>query len=325
MIAPMLAVSAIDIDPKDPLSVLEVGDRPEPEAADGWTIVEVKATSLNHHDLWSLRGVGLSRERLPMILGCDAAGLDQDGNEVVVHAVISDGSWRGDETFDPRRSLLSEKHQGTFAERVAVPRWNLLPKPPELSFEQAACLPTAWLTAYRMLFTRGRVQPGATILVQGATGGVATALTVLGSAAGARVWVTGRSERKRAQAVELGADQAFEPGARLPERVDAVFETTGQATWAHSVRSLKPGGTIVISGATTGDASPAELTRVFFLQLSVVGSTMGTRQELERLIRFCVEKRLRPVIHDTLPLADARQGFELMLAGDMFGKIVFTV
>jgi len=176
-----------------------------------------------------------------------------------------------------------------------------------------------------MLFTRGRVQPGATILVQGATGGVATALTVLGSAAGARVWVTGRSERKRAQAVELGADQAFEPGARLPERVDAVFETTGQATWAHSVRSLKPGGTIVISGATTGDASPAELTRVFFLQLSVVGSTMGTRQELERLIRFCVEKRLRPVIHDTLPLADARQGFELMLAGDMFGKIVFTV
>jgi len=126
MIAPMLAVSAIDIDPKDPLSVLEVGDRPEPEAADGWTIVEVKATSLNHHDLWSLRGVGLSRERLPMILGCDAAGLDQDGNEVVVHAVIGNDSWHGDETFDPRRSLLSEKHQGTFAERVVVPRWNLL-------------------------------------------------------------------------------------------------------------------------------------------------------------------------------------------------------
>jgi NADPH:quinone reductase-like Zn-dependent oxidoreductase len=321
----MIAVSATDIDAKDPLSVLEVGDRLEPEATDGWTIVEVKAASLNHHDLWSLRGVGLSRERLPMILGCDAAGLDQDGNEVVVHAVISDDSWRGDETFDPRRSLLSEKHPGTFAQRVAVPRRNLVPKPPELSFAQAACLPTAWLTAYRMLFTRGHVQPGATILVQGATGGVATALTVLGSAAGARVWVTGRSERKREQAVELGADQAFEPGARLPERVDAVFETTGQATWGHSVRSLKPGGTIVISGATTGDASPAELTRVFFLQLSIVGSTMGTREELERLIRFCVEKQLRPVIHETMPLADARHGFEAMLAGDMFGKIVFTV
>jgi NADPH:quinone reductase-like Zn-dependent oxidoreductase len=325
MIQRMLAVAAIDINPEDPLSVLEVGDRPEPEAADGWTTIDVKATSLNHHDLWSLRGVGLSRDRLPMILGCDAAGLDRDGNEVVVHAVISDDSWRGDETFDPRRSLLSEKHQGTFSEQVAVPRRNLVPKPPELSFEEAACLPTAWLTAYRMLFTRGRVQPGATILVQGASGGVATALTVLGSAAGARVWVTGRSEQKRAHALELGADQAFEPGARLPERVDAVFETTGRATWAHSVRSLKPGGTIVISGATTGDATPAELTRVFFLQLSVVGSTMGTRDELERLMRFCVEKQLRPVIHETLPLADARQGFEVMLAGDMVGKIVFTL
>jgi NADPH:quinone reductase-like Zn-dependent oxidoreductase len=325
MIPAMLAVSANDINLKDPLSVLEVGDRPEPEATDGWTIVHVRAASLNHHDLWSLRGVGLSRERLPMILGCDAAGVDQEGNDVVVHAVISDDSWRGDETFDPRRSLLSERHQGTFAERVAVPRRNLVPKPQQLSFEQAACLPTAWLTAYRMLFTRGRVQPGATILVQGATGGVATAVTVLGSAAGARVWVTSRSEHKRAQALELGADQAFEPGARLPERVDAVFETTGQATWGHSVRSLKPGGTIVVSGATTGDATPAELTRVFFLQLSVVGSTMGTRDELERLMRFCVEKQLRPVIHETLPLADARQGFEVMLAGEMFGKIVFTV
>jgi NADPH:quinone reductase-like Zn-dependent oxidoreductase len=321
----MLAVSATEIDPQDPLSALEVGQRPEPDAAEGWTIIDVRAASLNHHDLWSLRGVGLSRERLPMILGCDAAGVDQEGNEVVVHAVISEDSWRGDETFDPRRSLLSERYQGTFAEQVAVPRRNLVPKPPELSFAQAACLPTAWLTAYRMLFTRGRVQPGATVLVQGASGGVSTALTVLGSAAGARVWVTGRSEQKRAQAMELGADQAFEPGARLPERVDAVFETTGQATWGHSIRALKPGGTIVISGATTGDATPAELTRVFFLQLSVIGSTMGTRDELDRLMRFCVEKELRPVIHDTLALADARRGFELMLAGEMLGKIVFTL
>jgi len=321
----MLAVSATDIDPQDPLRVLEVGQRSEPQAAEGWTIVNVKATSLNHHDLWSLRGVGLSRERLPMILGCDAAGVDQDGNEVVVHAVISEDSWRGDETFDPQRSLLSERYQGTFAQQVAVPRRNLVPKPPELSFAQAACLPTAWLTAYRMLFTRGRVLPGSTILVQGASGGVATAVTVLASAAGVRVWVTGRSEHKRAQALELGADQAFEPGARLPERVDAVMETTGRATWGHSIRALRPGGTIVVSGATTGDATPAELTRVFFLQLSVIGSTMGTRDELERLMRFCVEKELRPVIHDTLALADARRGFELMLAGEMLGKIVFTL
>ncbi len=321
----MLAVFATDIDPEDPLSGLAVGERPEPETLPGWTTVNVKAASLNHHDLWSLRGVGLSRDRLPMILGCDAAGVDDEGNEVVVHAVISDESWRGDETFDPRRSLLSERHQGTFAQRVAVPRRNLVPKPDGLSFEQACCLPTAWLTAYRMLFTRGRVLPGQTILIQGATGGVATALTVLASAAGARVWITGRSPEKRAQALDLGAEQAFEPGERLPERVDAVMETTGHATWGHSVRSLKPGGAIVVSGATTGDAPPAELTRVFFLQLSVIGSTMGTRDELERLIRFCLEKDLRPVIHETLPLEQARRGFEALRAGEVFGKIVFTV
>jgi NADPH:quinone reductase-like Zn-dependent oxidoreductase len=320
----VLAVFATDFDREDPLRGLEVGERPEPETPDGWTTVTVKAASLNHHDLWSLRGVGLRRERLPMILGCDAAGLDEDGNEVVVHAVISSDDWRGDETFDPKRSLLSENHQGTLAEQVAVPRRNLLRKPPELSFEEASCLPTAWLTAYRMLFTRGRVVPGMTVLVQGATGGVATALTVLGSAAGARIWVTSRSERKRAQALELGADQAFESGARLPERVDLVMETVGEVTWSHSIKSLKPGGTVVVSGATSGDAPPAELTRLFFLQLSVVGSTMGTREELERLQRFCVEKGVRPSIDRTLPLAEARTGFEAMLSGDIVGKIVFT-
>ena len=320
----MLAVFAADVDSDDPLSGLEVGERPDPEAPDGWATVTLKAASLNHHDLWSLRGVGLSRDRLPMILGCDAAGLDEDGNEVVVHAVVSADSWHGDETFDPKRSILSEKHQGTFAERLAVPRRNLVPKPAALSFEEAACLPTAWLTAYRMLFTRAGVVPGATVLVQGATGGVATALVVLGSAAGIRVWVTGRSEDKRSRALELGAEQAFEPGARLPERVDAVMETVGEATWAHSLRSLKPGGTLVVSGATSGAAPPAELSRIFFLQLSIVGSTMGTRDELERLVRFCVDKGVRPVIHDTLRLREARAAFEAMLEGQLLGKIVLT-
>ena len=207
---------------------------------------------------------------------------------------------------------------------MAVPARNLIPKPPELSFEEAACLPTAWLTAYRMLFTRARALPGQTVLVQGAGGGVATAMIVLASAAGIRVWATSRSEDKRREAMELGADQAFEPGERLPERVDAVMETTGEATWKHSIRSLKPGGTIVISGATTGDAPPAELSRIFFLQLSVVGSTMGTRDELERLIRLCVHKDVRPEIQMTLPLSEARRGFEAMLDGDVYGKIVFT-
>src|SRR6188508_396947 len=179
----MFAVYAESFSSDEPLNGLVVGERPDPEVPDGWTTVDVKAASLNHHDLWSLRGVGLREEALPMILGCDAAGFDEDGNEVVVHSVISDPAWRGDETLDPRRSILSERHAGTFAERVAVPRRNLVPKPPELSFAEAACLPTAWLTAYRMLFTRAAVAPGSTLLVQGAGGGVSTALIVLGQAA----------------------------------------------------------------------------------------------------------------------------------------------
>src|SRR6476620_4019331 len=182
----MFAVYAQSFSSDDPLSGLVVGERPDPEVPDGWTTVDVRAAALNHHDLWSLRGVGLKEDALPMILGCDAAGLDEDGNPVVVHAVISDPSWRGDETFDPRRSLLSERYQGTFADKVAVPRTNVVPKPESLSFEEAACLPTAWLTAYRMLFVQGGCKPGDTVLVQGAGGGVATALISLAAAAGLR-------------------------------------------------------------------------------------------------------------------------------------------
>jgi NADPH:quinone reductase-like Zn-dependent oxidoreductase len=287
--------------------------------------VTVKAASLNHHDLWTLQGVGIREDQLPMIVGCDASGIDEDGNPVVVHSVISDPEHRGDETLDPGRSLLSEKYPGTFAERVAVPRRNLVPKPDALSFEEAACLPTAWLTAYRMLFTRSGLQPGDTVLVQGAGGGVATALIVLARAAGLRVWATSRDEGKRRRAKDLGAAQTFESGARLPERVDAVMESVGAATWGHSVRSLRPGGTIVICGATSGPNPPAELNRVFFLQLKVVGSTMGTRDELNRLVRFCEVTGVRPVIDATLPLGEARDGFAKMARGELFGKIVFTL
>ena len=324
-VATVLAAFVSAPAPKDPLSVLEVGDRPEPEVPDGWTTVQVKAVSLNHHDLFSLRGVGLPEERMPMILGTDAAGLDEDGNEVVVHGVVASPGWTGDETLDPKRSLFSELHQGTMAEKVAVPKRNLLPKPAELSFAEAACLPTAWLTAYRMLFVKSGLRPGQTVLVQGASGGVATALIVLGRAAGYRVWVTGRSEEKRAAALALGAEQAFESGARLPERVDGVMETVGEATWSHSIKSLKPGGVLVTSGATTGFNPGAELNRVFFTQLSVIGSTMGTKAELESLIQLCSVTGIRPQIDVELPLSEAREGFERMLEGRTAGKIVFTL
>src|ERR1700727_352374 len=224
----MFAVTAARIDADDPLAGLDLGERPDPSPPDGWTTVTVRAAALNHHDVWTLRGVGISPDRLPIVVGCDAAGVDEDGNDVIVHAVIGDPSVAGgDETLDPRRSLLSERFDGTFAQRVAVPRRNLVPMPPALSYTEAACLPTAYLTAYRMLFTRPGLQPGATILVQGAGGGVAPALVVIGRAAGFRVWATSRDEEKRRRALELGADQVFPSGAKLPGRVDAVMEAVG--------------------------------------------------------------------------------------------------
>ena len=312
-------------DSDDPFSGLVVGERPDPEVPEGWTRVTVKAASLNHHDLWSLQGVGLREEALPMILGCDAAGYDEAGNEVVVHSVIADPAWRGDETFDPKRSLLSERHQGTFADSVVVPTVNVVPKPASLSFEEAACLPTAWLTAYRMLFSQGDLKPGETVLVQGAGGGVATALITLARAAGLKVLATSRDEAKRAKALELGAHEAYESGARLPVKVDAVMETVGRATWSHSIRALRPGGRIVISGTTSGPRlDDAELTRIFFLQLSVIGSTMGTRAELASLVTMLDATGARPLIDRTMPMADAREGFAAMAGGDIFGKVVFT-
>ncbi len=321
----MFAVYASSFSSDDPLAGLTLGERPAPRPREGWTTVRVKAASLNHHDLWSLRGVGLRAEALPMILGCDAAGLDEDGTEVIVHAVVSDPDWSGDETLDPRRSLLSEKHQGTFADEVVVPRRNVMPKPPSLTFEEAACLPTAWLTAYRMLFTQGALKAGDSVLVQGTGGGVATALISLARAGGLRVWATSRDETRRARALDLGAHEVFETGARLTGKVDAVMETVGRATWSHSVRALRPGGAVVVSGTTSGAGlDDAELTRIFFLQLRIVGSTMGTRAELLQLLQLLDATGTRPLIDRTLPMEHAREGFAAMLAGEVFGKVVLT-
>lgn len=322
----MRAVYAESINPEDPLAGLVVGERPDPVAPEGWARVSVRAAALNHHDVWSLRGQGLKAEALPIILGCDAAGVDEDGREVVVHSVISDPGFTGsDETTDPKRSLLSERHQGTFAETVIVPRRNLIPKPEGLSMAEAACLPTAWLTAYRMLFVRGGMRPGESVLIQGVGGGVATALITLARAAGLRVYATSRSEDKRARALEIGAHEVFASGERLPVKVDAVMETVGRATWTHSIRALRPGGRIVISGTTSGPKpDDAELTRIFFLQLSVIGSTMGTRDELDALVQMLHSTGTRPLIHAEMPLDSARDGFAQMIEGDHVGKIVFT-
>lgn len=320
----MFAVYAREPNPADPLSALVVGERPEPEVPAGWVPVRTRAASLNMHDLWTLRGVGLKPDQYPMILGGDAAGTLPDGTEVVVYPVIGDPAWSGDETLDPRRTLLTEKHQGAFADVVVVPERNVVPVPAEVSTRAASVLGTAWLTAYRMLFTKSGLRPGQTMLVQGAAGGVSTALVQLGAAAGMRVWVTGRTEEKRALAERLGAHATFEPGARLPGKVDAVFESVGEATWAHSMRAVRPGGAVICCGATSGAAPAADLQRLFFLQIRVEGSTMGTRQELVDLLAFVAGAGISPEIGLELPMEKAPDGFGAMLDGDVAGKIVFT-
>jgi NADPH:quinone reductase-like Zn-dependent oxidoreductase len=176
-----------------------------------------------------------------------------------------------------------------------------------------------------MLYVQGALKPGQSVLVQGAGGGVATALITLARAGGLQVFATSRDEVKRARALEIGAHATYQTGERLPDRVDAVMETVGAATWTHSLRSLRPGGTLVISGATSGpNPDNTELNRIFFLQLRVIGSTMGTSTELGRLVSFLDATGTKPLIDRTLPMTDARGGFTAMNDGDVFGKIVFS-
>ena len=317
----MFAVSAATTDRDDPLAGLRLGEHPPPTPPAGWELVTVRAAALNHHDLWTLRGVGIDPARLPIVLGCDAAGVTADGREVVVHAVVAEPDGI-DETLSGSFSILSERYDGTFAEQVAVPARNLVDKPAALSFEEAACLPVAWLTAYRMLFTRARLTPGKRVLIQGAGGGVATAAILLARAAGLHVSVTSRDEAKLTRARELGAHVTVGAGERLPHRVDAVMETVGEATWSHSLKALEPGGVVVVSGATSGPNPPADLARVFFRQLEVVGSTMGTRQELVDLVRMLEVTGVRPPIDGVFALTEAREAFARMLQGELFGKLV---
>ena len=330
----MKAVTAVRTNHDDPLSALAVADMPEPEARPYWSTLAVKAVTVNHHDLWSLMGVGLSDAQCPMILGTDAAGtLLEDipgrnglkaGTEVVPYTVVgADGSGVGP---GERRSILSERYPGTMAEQVAVPSANVLPKPANLTMAEAAALGTSWLTAYSLVFRAAGVLPGDTVLVQGAGGGVSTAAIQLAHAAGLEVFVTSRSEDRRRRALDLGADAAFEAGERLPRRVDAVIESVGAATWSHSMRSVRPGGTVAVCGATTGDQPGAELTRVFFQDIRVQGVTMGTREDFARLLRFVEHADLHPAI-DTIchGLDQAPQAFARVAAGDMFGKVAIEL
>jgi NADPH:quinone reductase-like Zn-dependent oxidoreductase len=320
----VLAAFVEAFSPQAPLSALQVGDRPEPVDPPGWTIIDVKAASINFHDVLSLRGIGPQQERLPMTLGCDVAGVDVDGREVVVHSVVASPGWEQDELSDPRLSILSERHPGTFAQRVAVPVRNVLDKPTGMSFEEAACLPTSWLTAYRMLFTLGELSPGDVVLVQGASGGLATALIQLGRAAGLTVWATGRGETSRRQAQLNGAERTFEVGDRLPRKVDAVMDSVGAATWSHSMRSLRAQGTMVVPGGTSGFRIETDIARLIVKQLKIVGAYMGTLAEFRSLLALCDSAGLAPPVHTALPLERAHEGFELMMSGGLRGKVVLV-
>lgn len=319
----------------DALSGLKVGELtptyPQPVTnsdpqPNEWVRVRVHAASLNHHDLWSLRGVGLTDDQLPMILGTDAAGVNDDGDPVIVHSLINSPLWVGMETNDPKRTLLSEKFPGTFAEYVWVPRENLVPKPEALSFTEAACLPTAYLTAYNMLFDSAGIKPGQRVLIQGATGGVATAAIQLARAAGAHITVATRSLGNSEHAYIHGAHHVVESGQRISP-VDAVIETVGQATWQHSLRSLKPGGVIAVAGATTGPNPQADLNRVFFRNLRIVGTTMGSRQQLAELIEFLVAAEIRPRIYGEYAFdvdSEIHQAFSDFSSGRILGKAVLV-
>lgn len=333
----------------DPLANLEVGDLPTPEPRPGWALLKVEAAALNHHDIWLLKGVSASPIQPPQVLGTDAAGtvaaygpdapegVPEVGAPVILHAVISDGTCaacrRGEELYCRRMALFSDNpYDGTLAEYVAVPAVNLIPRPAGLDAADAACLPTAYLTAYRMLFTRAGLRPGSTVLIQGAGGGVATAALALCRATGITAIATSRDEAKRAAALEQGAVAALAPDRAAAKQVlgltggvDAVIETVGAATWDLSLRALRPGGTVVVAGATSGGDPPAQLNRVFYRQISVVGSTMGTRSEFERLIVLMTRTGLRPRIDHTYPLAEARTALARMAAGEQQGKLVLTV
>ncbi len=320
----MRAIRVTSQDFEDPLAGLSVVDLPEPTPKPGWVPIRVVAAALNPHDIWTLRGVGHPAERVPMTLGCDAAGYDPSGRPVIVYPTLGDVErGGGDISMAPDRGLLSETVDGTLADTVLVPERHLVPKPESLSFEEAAVIPVVFGTAYRMLFTRGGLRPGQRVLVQGAAGGVSSAAILLARAAGAVVYATSRSEEGRAFAATLGA-VPLETGARLPEHMDLVIETVGEATWAHSLRAARRGGTIVIAGATSGSMPPADLTRVFFHQLSIVGSVGSTLDELQRAVQFIADAGIRPPIALTVPVERVREGCEALIAGGLPGKVVVT-
>jgi NADPH:quinone reductase-like Zn-dependent oxidoreductase len=310
------AVVAAKFDVERPLDCVEVVSRPTPDVPADWVPVRVKTATVNHHDVWTLRGVLSFPADPPVPLGTDAAGIGPDGSEVIVHSVVATG--------DDQR-LLSEGVNGALAEVVWAPARNLVRKPSFLNWEEAACLPTVWLTAWHMLTSAARALPGEVLLVQGATGGLATAAIQIGVAMGLRVVATSRSDAGLRWAEELGA-RAVPTGTKLDRKADIIVDGVGAATAEHSQRSLAFGGRWVVAGATTGRKAEIDMSRWFWRQLRLLGVTMGSLDELGQVINFLEATGVRPRIgsvHAGLERTPA--ALEALLSGGTPGKHVLSV
>jgi NADPH:quinone reductase-like Zn-dependent oxidoreductase len=319
-------VKAVRIHEDGGPEVLVYEDAPDPQARDGEVLVELRAASLNHLDLWIRKG--LPSVPKPRILGADGAGIRVDtGERVVINPGIDHG--------DGRITVVGEHFDGTHAELVAVPEGNVYPLPDEISFEDAAAFPLVFETAYRMLVTRAALREGETVFVWGIGGGVATAALAIAKALGARVIVTSSSKAKLARARELGADETVDHAgedvkARVKELTggrgaDVVIEHVGEATWRTSLDIAAQNGRVVVCGATSGPNPPAALHRVWWKQLSVLGSTMGSREDFEAAYELVKSGRARPVVDSVFPLAEARSAHERLESGEQLGKVVLTI
>ncbi len=347
----MRAVFAKTFGGDDPVGNLRIGDVADPVPAPGEVRVRVTAATLNHHDLWTLKGVGSRSFPGSQVLGMDAAGVVDSygdgaragtvpvGDRVVLYPVFGcgacDACLAGDQLLCPRIGLLSEPPRGgTLAEYVVVPVQSLVALPDSIDDVVAACLPTAYLTAYRMLFQCAGLRPGQSVLVQGASGGVATAAILLARVHGITVFATSRTEAKRSAALELGATAAFDPADRAAVKqliaatgggVDAVVETVGDPTWDFSLRAVRPGGTIVVVGVTGGANPAAQLNRVFWRHITIAGSSMGTRSELVRLVALCANGTLSPLVDSVTDFDGVADAMQKMADGKHFGKLVIRV
>jgi NADPH:quinone reductase-like Zn-dependent oxidoreductase len=294
-------------------------------------LVRLHAASLNHLDIWVRKG--LPSVPKPRILGADGAGVVEsagNGFEAGQHVVINPGVIE-----NGRMHVVGEAMDGTHAELIAIPSRNVYPIPDELSFEEAAAFPLTFETAYRMLVTKAGLRAGETVFVWGIGGGVATAALAIARALGARVIVTSSSEQKLARARELGADETIDHAtedvrARVKELTDGkgadvVVETVGDATWKTSLEVAAPQGRIVLCGATTGPNPPAGLHRIWWKELVIHGSTMGSKEDFEACLELVTSGRARPVIDEIVPLSEARAAHERLEAGEQLGKIVFRI